>query len=163
MSKERKLNIFSVLQRFDMGDKTVYKSFEKNKDQLKELEGFVGFLALRWMSSAEDREDAKYCLEAVNEIANTGYFYLSKETQCKVLAVAGGKKKMRHSWILPPKKRKNALAKEAILLMYPHLKDDELDLWIELYGSESVIDVARSSGWQQDQLDKLREELEAKL
>jgi len=163
MSKERKLNIFSVLQRLDMGDKNVYKSFEKNKDQLKELEGFVGFLALRWMSSAEDREDAKYCLEAVNEIANTGYFYLSKESQCKVLAVAGGKKKMRHSWISPPKKRKNALAKEAILSMYPHLKDDELDLWIELYGSESVIDVARSSGWQQDQLDKLREELEAKL
>lgn len=161
MSKDRKLNIFSVLQRFDMGDKNVYKSYEKDKDQLKELEGFVGFLALRWMSSAEDRDDAMYCLEAVNEIANPGYFHLSREMQCKLLAVAGGKKKMRHSWIAPPKKRKSTLAYEAILSMYPHLKDDELALWIELYGIESVIDVARSAGWQQDRIDKLTDELEA--
>lgn len=158
-AKERKLNIFSVMQRLDMGDKNVHSS-TVDADARKELESFVGFVGLRWMSAAEDRPGMEYSLEAISDLVNPGYLHLHRhpELQCKLLAAAGGRRKLRHCWIPGPKKR-GTMARSAVLALYPHMKDDEVDLWMELYGNHSVVDAARRAGWQRDDIEKLEDEL----
>lgn len=161
MAKEKKIDIFSVMRKLDAGNKNIYSSMS-DKDAIKELDSFIGFLALRWMSVAEgDKNDAAFCLEAVNEIANPSYFKLSghHELQAKLLAVAGARKRIRHGWISPPKKKIGALAARVVLEMYPHLKDDEVALWIDECGKEAVVDLARRIGWQEDETKKLEKEL----
>lgn len=161
---QRSLDIFSVLRRFDMNDKGVRKSVLKDKgaDGAKELDGFVGFLALRWMSSVEGhRDEQEFCLESVNELANIGYFSLSKhpELQAKVLAVSGSGKRMRHSWIAGPKRRGSNRARQVMLDLNPHLKDDEVEMMLSMASKEDVLDAAGRIGWDREEINKLKDEL----
>jgi hypothetical protein len=158
IAKRRPLDIFSVLRRLDVGDKTVYQA-TADADAKKELESFVGFPALRWMSAVEGpRVEQEYCLEATNEIVNPGYFKLGqhRELQCKLLAASGARKKMRHCWIGGPKKKKGALCRQPVQQVWPHLSDDEADFWIELNGPQAVIEMARSCGWDDEMMKKLK-------
>ncbi len=162
MAKEKRVDIFSVMRKLDAGNKDVYSQYRKDKEALKELDSFIGFLALRWMSAADGpNDDAEYCLESVNELVNGGYFRLSghHELQAKLLAVAGARKKVRHAWIPQPKRRIGGLATQAVLGMHPHMKDDEVRLWIDMFGTEAVLEVARRIGWQSEELQKLEKEL----
>jgi hypothetical protein len=161
MAKEKKIDIFAVMRMLDAGNKNIYANFT-DKESLKELDSFIGFLALRWMSVAEgDKNDAAFCLEAINEIANQNYFKLSDhhELQAKLLAIAGARKRIRHGWISPPKKKNSVLATRVVIEMYPHLKDDEVSLWISECGKDAVVDLARRIGWQEDEVKKLEKEL----
>lgn len=154
---KRPLDIFSVLRRLDVGDLGVYGSITDEAAK-KELDGFVGFPALRWMSAAEGpRSEVEYCLEAVNEIANPGYFQLGqhRELQCKLLATAGVRKKMRHCWIAGPKRKKTDAWREPVSQMWPHLSDAEIDQWISMNGRDGVVDVAEACGWPPEEIKKL--------
>lgn len=162
MAKDRRVDIFSVMRKLDAGNKDVYGQYMRDKDAVKELNSFIGFLALRWMSAADGpNDDAEFCLESVNELVNSGYFKLSghHELQAKLLAVAGARKKIRHAWIPQPKKRIGTLSSQAVLGLYPHLKDDEVALWIELFGPDAVLEAARRIGWQSEEMQKLQKEL----
>lgn len=160
MSKERKIDIFSIMRKLDSGNKNIYHGLDK--ESKKELDSFIGFLALRWMSASDDNSDAAYYVEVVNDIANPDYFKLSdhRELQSKLLAICGARKRVRHCWISPPKNRVGNLAFRVVLEAYPHLKDDEILLWIEQCGRDLIMDMARRLGWQEEELKKLEKELE---
>lgn len=140
--KEHKLDIFAVMKRLDSGDKATYPTVKRGSPEAaKELDSFFGYPVLRWMSCAGDDADARYCLEAM-EIANVGYFSLGKhrELQAKLIAALGARKRLRHEWIAPPKvssgdKDEDA---EAVLTAWPHLKRDEVKLWMKLNGKEGL-------------------------
>lgn len=143
MAKERKLDIFAVMKRLDSGEKGAYAALRKSipADAHAELDSFIGYPALRWMSCAGDDYDARYCLEAM-EIANMGYFSLGKhrELQVKLMASLGARKRIRHEWIAPPKASKGDSDEdsEMVSAVWPHFKKDEVKLWIKLNGKAGV-------------------------
>jgi hypothetical protein len=139
--KESTLTLQMELPAMDLGDKEFYKNLS---DEHKKEIGI--WVLMRFMSSSQN--NAEHHIMMVNDLVNHNFNNLSKhpELQWKLLALCGTGKKQYHPWIAPPKGIKKNRVEEAILQIYPLLRDDELEMLLRINSQEELEQFFKENG-----------------
>jgi len=151
-----KLHIQNEMRNFDLKKRDFYDSLDE-----EEKKKFSPYLMLRWGATVEGIADLQeWYLRAVNERLNKHYFDISAKEHKKLLwllatTVSPGMGAQRHSWQGNKKKEgeSNNKAVKFLAKLYPHLKQNDIELLAELNESRSDLkDLARQHGWSDDQI-----------
>lgn len=133
-----KLNIANEMRMFDRKVRTFYDDLTA-----EEKKKFSNYLMIRWGSAVEgSRELQEFYVIATNERLNKHFFDVAKHPKLQWLmatAVSPGLGTPRHPWIAPKKKQSGASARRRQLAeMYPHYKDDELDVMMAITTQKDI-------------------------
>jgi hypothetical protein len=133
-----KLNIANEMRMFDRKVRSFYDDLTA-----EEKKKFSNFLMIRWGSAVEgSRELQEFYVIATNERLNKHFFDVAKHPKLQWLmatAVSPGLGTHRHPWIAPKKKQSGASARRRQLAeMYPHYKDDELDVMMAITTQKDI-------------------------
>lgn len=124
-------------------------------DQLspEEQKKFSPYLMIRWGSAVEGNADMQaYYLMSTNERLNKNFFDVSTSQHKKLqwllaTTVSPGLGKQRHNWVSPKKKESNSKAARFFREIYPHLKEDDIELLGRLNNKDDIKQMARNHGW----------------
>lgn len=141
-----KLNIANEMRQFDRKNRNFYDELTA-----EEKKKFSNYLMIRWGSSVEgSRELQEFYVIATNERLNKHFFDMSKHPKLQWLmatSVSPGMGTPRHPWIAPKKKETGLSAKrKALAAMYPHYKDDEIDVMCEITTQKEIDQYNRQAG-----------------
>ena len=141
-----KLSINNEMAQFDRKDRTFYDSLTT-----EERKKFSNFLMIRYGSSVQGSRDLQeFYLIATNERLNKHFFNINRHPKLQWLCattVSPGMGAQRHQWIAPKKKEPGASGiKKQLIELYPHLKDDELELMAELNTKKDIDAYLKASG-----------------
>ena len=142
-----KLNINYEMQQFDRKNRQFYDELTP-----EERKKFSTYLMLRWGSAVQAQSNIQqYYVMSLNENFNKHFFSLAKHPKLQWLCattVSPGIGTFKHQWIAP-KKREGGDSKSAKFLreLYPHLKDDEIELLRQLNTKDDLKQLAREHGW----------------
>ena len=141
-TKAPMLDMFKrVLPALDTRNKTLYENLTE-----EEMKGFSPWLVQRYLSSAESANNAiiEHYLIMTNEIVNVNFSEVKDpEMTWKLMSMVGIGKSLKHPYIAPgggKRKKKNAF-KAWLSEQYPHLDDQELDIWISNLDKKSAKDM----------------------
>jgi hypothetical protein len=119
-----------------------YRAFydELTADEKKK---FSNFLMIRYGSSVQGSRDLQeFYLIATNERLNKHFFAINRHPKLQWLSattVSPGMGPQRHQWIAPKKKEPGASGiKKQLAELYPHLKDDELELMTKINTKKDI-------------------------
>jgi len=151
--KEHKLDLFKVvLPALDRRDTQFYANAteEEKKDLAKQV-----WPLTRWMSSAKN--NTEHHLLFVNDIVNKNSSDLKRhpELQWMLLALCGVGKSQMHQWISPPKGIKKNKVEEAVLKIYPLLKNDDLELLLKVNSDEDLTELFKGAGLSDKEIKEL--------
>lgn len=148
--KEITLSLQQELPAMDFRNGNFYRDL--SPEHKKEISIWV---LMRFMSSSQ--RDAEHHLMMVNDLVNSNFNALSRhpELQWKLLALCGTNKKQYHPWIAPPKGAKKNKIEEALLSVYPLLKDDDLDLLLKINTQEELEQFFRENGHDDKSIKEL--------
>jgi hypothetical protein len=123
-----KLSIQNEMMCFDRKDRDFYSSLTD-----EERKKFSNFLMIRWGSSIQGSAELQhYYLQSSNHYVNKHFFAINRHPKLQWLcatAVSPGLGTQRHQWIAPKKKEAGASGiRKQIAELFPHLKDDEVEL-----------------------------------
>jgi len=128
----------------------------KNREFYNELtdeerKKFSNYLMIRWGSCVQGSRDLQeFYLIATNERLNERFFDINRHPRLQWLTattVSPGMGTHRHQWIAPRKKEAGATAiRKQLAELYPHLKDDELDLLAKITTKKDIDDYLKSAG-----------------
>ncbi len=154
MAAERKIQLPDMLLALDRRQAQWYNSL--NEEQQKE---FSPWVAMRFASSVDGPDYIQeHYLLTVNEFCNKNFSALGSkhnELHWMTLQLAGIGKKQLHPFIKPPKKQaQNKLAKW-LSKKYPHLRDDEIELFIQVNSEDAIKDLAEQSGLDKKEIKEL--------
>jgi hypothetical protein len=143
-----KLSIANEMAQFDSKNR---QFFDELSDE--ERKKFSPFLMIRYGSSVSGSRDLQeFYLIATNERLNKRFFAVNT-TQHKKLqwlmatTVSPGLGTFRHNWIAPRKKEStNTAVRKQLAELFPHLKDDELDLLAEITTKKELDTYLRELG-----------------
>lgn len=130
-----------VLPGIDTRSKTFYHSLND-----EEKKGFSPWLVQRYLSSAESANNAiiEHYLIMTNDIVNVNSGDIKDpEMTWLLMSIVGIGKSIKHPYIAPgggKRKKKNAF-KSWLSDHYPHLDDQELDIWISSLDKKSAKDM----------------------
>jgi hypothetical protein len=141
-----KLNIANEMRVFDRKDRAFYDNLTE-----EERKKFSNYLMIRWGSSVEgSRELQEFYVIATNERLNKHFFNVSRHPKLQWLmatSVSPGMGVHRHTWIAPKKREAGLSAKKKRLQeIYPHYRDDELDVMAEIVSNKELDEYDRASG-----------------
>ena len=141
-----KLNIGNEMRQLDAKNRDFYDELTP-----EERKKFSTFLMVRWGSAVDgSREIQEYYVQSVNHYLNKHFFTMHRHPKLQWLmatAVSPGMGAMRHNWIAPKKKEAGAGAiKKQLRELYPHFKDDEIDLMAELTDKKEIAQLQRAHG-----------------
>ena len=141
-----KLTIGNEMRQFDKKNRDFYD--ELTDDERKK---FSTFLMIRWGSAVEgSRELQEFYLIAANERLNKHFFVMSKHPKLQWLCattVSPDMGTLRHNWIAPKKKEPGASGiRKQLAEIYPHLKDDELDLMSKINTKKDIDAYLKAAG-----------------
>jgi hypothetical protein len=141
-----KLSIHNEMMCFDRKDRTFYD--ELTPDERKK---FSNFLMIRWGSSVQGNTELQgYYLQSSNHYVNKHFFAINRHPKLQWLcatAVSPGLGTQRHQWIAPKKKEAGASGvRKQIVELFPHLKDDEIDLMAKINTKKDIEEYLRNSG-----------------
>jgi hypothetical protein len=126
-----KLNIANEMRMFDRKVRTFYQDLTD-----EERKKFSTYLMIRWGSAVEGSRDLQeFYLISTNERLNKHFFAMSRHPKLQWLMATTVSPDMgtpRHNWISPKKKEKTSTIRKKLVEIYPHLKDDEIDLLAEI-------------------------------
>lgn len=141
-TKAPMLDMFKrVLPALDTRNKTLYENLSE-----EEMKGFSPWLVQRYLSSAESANNAiiEHYLIMTNDIVNTNFSEVKDpEMTWKLMSMVGIGKSLKHPYIAPgggKRKKKNAF-RSWLREQYPHLDDQELDIWISNLDKKSAKDM----------------------
>jgi len=141
-TKAPMLDMFKrVLPALDTRNKALYENLTE-----EEMKGFSPWLVQRYLSSAESSNNAiiEHYLIMTNEIVNVNFSEVKDpEMTWKLMSMVGIGKSLKHPYIAPgggKRKKKNAF-KAWLSEQYPHLDDQELDIWIGNLDKKSAKDM----------------------
>ena len=143
-----KLNINNEMTQLDRKNRGFYD--ELTVDERKK---FSTYLMLRWGSSVQaDSQIQAYYVMSCNDGLNKNFFDISKHPKLQWLCattVSPGIGTFKHQWIAPKKKDGAGSSKSVKFLreMFPHLKDDEIDILRRLNSDNDLKELARQHGW----------------
>ena len=131
-----KLNIANEMSCFDRKDRNFYDSLTD-----EERKKFSNYLMIRWGSSVNgSKEFQEYYLIATNERLNKHFFATAKHPKLQWLcatSVSPGMGVFRHNWISPKKKEPTGIKKQ-LAELFPHLRDDEIDLMAKINTKKDI-------------------------
>jgi hypothetical protein len=141
-----KLNIANEMRMFDRKVREFYDDLTP-----EERKKFSTYLMIRWGSAVEGSRDLQeFYVIATNERLNKHFFTLSRHPKLQWLlatTVSPDIGTPRHPWIAPKKNEKSPTdVKKKIAEMYPHLKDDEIELMIQLSDKKELNAYLRDHG-----------------
>lgn len=121
---------------------------------------FSPFLMIRWGATVGGDADMQaYYLMSCNERLNKNFFDISTAQHKKLqwllaTTVSPGLGNQYHSWIAPKKKESNNKAAKFLRGLYPHLKEDDINLMVSINSSADLKQLARDMGMEQSQIKK---------
>lgn len=141
-----RLNIGNEMRQLDAKNRDFYDELTP-----EERRKFSTFLMVRWGSAVDgSREIQEYYVQSVNHYLNKHFFTMHRHPKLQWLmatAASPGMGAMRHNWIAPKKKEAGASAiKKQLRELYPHFKDDEIDLMSELTDRKEIAQLQRAHG-----------------
>ena len=141
-----KLNIANEMKMFDRKVRSFYDDLTP-----EEKKKFSTYLMIRWGSAVEgSRELQEFYVISCNERLNKHFFDVSKHPKLQWLmatSVSPDLGSQRHPWIAPKKKQPGASAKrKALTAMYPHYKDDEIDVMMQIVSDKEIKQYLKDSG-----------------
>ena len=141
-----KLSINNEMAVFDRKDRKFYDSLT-----IDERKKFSNFLMIRYGSSVQGGRDLQeFYLIATNERFNKHFFTINKHPKLQWLCattVSPGMGTQRHQWIAPKKKEPGASGiRKQLAELYPHLRDDELNLMAEINTKKDIDEYLKASG-----------------
>jgi hypothetical protein len=141
-----KLNIGNEMRQLDAKNRDFYDELTP-----EERKKFSTFLMVRWGSAVDgSREIQEYYVQSTNHYLNKHFFTMHRHPKLQWLmatAASPGMGAMRHNWIAPKKKEAGASAiKKQLRELYPHFKDDEIDLMAELTDKKEIAQLQRAHG-----------------
>lgn len=141
-----KLSIQHEMRMFDRKVRTFYDDLTA-----EERKKFSTFLMLRWGSAVEGSRDLQeFYVISCNERLNKHFFDLGRHPKLQWLLATTVSPDMgtpRHPWIAPKKKEAGLSAKRrALMEIYPHYKDDEIDVMAQLVSQKEIDAYNRSAG-----------------
>ena len=141
-TKAPMLDMFKrVLPALDTRNKALYENLTE-----EEMKGFSPWLVQRYLSSAESANNAviEHYLIMTNDIVNVNFSEVKDpEMTWKLMSMVGIGKSLKHPYIAPgggKRKKKNAF-RTWLREQYPHLDDQELDIWISNLDKKSAKDM----------------------
>lgn len=153
MPRERALDIFPLLEQIDRKNYQIWDGL--TEEQRKELSPLI---TLRWMAGTTDPVQLIF----LNEIVNVTVFPLGdhKELLLKLLTVCSNGRPKRYKWInyKLTASRKKSRAVELIEQHYS-LSPSEAEDTRKLFTTEELLELAESEGWQREELNELKKEL----
>jgi hypothetical protein len=142
MAKAPMLDMFKrVLPAADTRRKDFYVDLSE-----EEAKGFSPWLVQRYLSSVESsqQEVIEHYLIMTNDLVNTNFSAVKDpEMTWLLMSMVGVGKSLKHPYIAPGggKKRKKNAFKEWLREQYPHLDDQELDIWMQGLDKKSAKDM----------------------
>jgi hypothetical protein len=141
-----KLNIANEMRMFDRKVRTFYDDLTA-----EEKKKFSNYLMIRWGSAVEGSRDLQeFYVIACNERFNKHFFNISKHPKLQWLlatTVSPDLGTPRHPWIAPKKKEAGLSAKrKALMEIYPHYKDDEIDVMAQITTQKEIDAYNRAAG-----------------
>jgi hypothetical protein len=133
-----KLSIQNEMTQFDRKNRAFYDELT-----VEERKKFSNFLMIRWGSSIQGSAELQnYYLQSSNHYVNKRFFDINRHPKLQWLcatAVSPGLGTHRHQWIAPKKKEAGASGiRKQLAELYPHLKDDELDLMAKINTKKDI-------------------------
>ena len=133
-----KLSIQNEMMCFDSKDREFYSSLTD-----EERKKFSNFLMIRWGSSIQGSAELQhYYLQSSNHYVNKHFFAINRHPKLQWLcatAVSPGLGAQRHQWIAPKKKEAGASGiRKQIAELFPHLKDDEIELMSKIKTKKDI-------------------------
>jgi hypothetical protein len=149
--KSYKLDMQSVLRAIDRRDTEFYSNLTED-----ERKAFSSWMTMRWCSATSGYA-AEYIM-LTNELVNKDFMIMNKhpELQWQLFARVGLNKPVKHVWFKPPnaKKTRNAV-QEWVAGVYPHLKADELELFMQINSTEQLQQLARDHGLSDKEIKEI--------
>ena len=141
-----KLSINNEMAQFDRKNREFYDSLT-----VDEKKKFSNFLMIRYGSSVKGSRDLQeFYLIATNERLNKHFFAINRHPKLQWMCattVSPGMGNQFHQWIAPKKKEPGAGSfKKQLAELYPHLKDDEIDLMARLNTKKDIDAYLKASG-----------------
>ena len=141
-----KLSIQNEMAEFDRKNREFYDSLTD-----EERKKFSNYLMIRWGSAVQgSRELQEFYVIATNERLNKRFFDINRHPRLQWLCattVSPGLGTQRHPWIAPRKKEAGASGvKKQLAEMYPHLKDDEVELMSRINTKKDIDAYLKASG-----------------
>ena len=141
-----KLTIANEMKMFDRKVRSFYDDLTA-----EEQKKFSNYLMIRWGSAVEgSRELQEFYVISCNERLNKHFFNVSKHPKLQWLmatSVSPDLGSQRHQWIAPKKKQAGASAKrKALVSMYPHYKDDEIEVMMQIVSDKEIKQYSKDSG-----------------
>jgi hypothetical protein len=116
----------------------------------EEKKKFSNYLMIRWGSSVQGSPELQeFYLIACNERFNKHFFAINRHPRLQWLCattVSPGLGTQRHVWIAPKKREAGVTGiRKQLVALYPHLKDDELDVMTRITTAKELADYQRLS------------------
>jgi hypothetical protein len=148
-----KLDLGKTLAAFDYRNRDYY-----NKLTDEEKKGYFPFVLMRFMSSAPDQGGLhEYHLQAVNDIINQDFWYLSDypDLQHQLFCLLGIGKKQYHNWIAGAKKAPKNKITDIVKRMYPGANKQEMSMFLKMHDKQSFKELLQDQGIQDDEIKEL--------
>jgi len=141
-----KLSIQNEMTQFDRKNRDFYDSLTDD-----ERKKFSNYLMIRWGSSIQGSAELQnYYLQSSNHYVNKRFFDINRHPKLQWLcatAVSPGLGTHRHQWIAPKKKEAGASGvRKQIAELFPHLKDDEVELMAKINTKKDIDAYLKASG-----------------
>jgi hypothetical protein len=141
-----KLSIQNEMAQFDRKNREFYDSLTD-----EERKKFSNYLMIRWGSAVQgSRELQEFYVIATNERLNKRFFDINRHPRLQWLTattVSPGLGTQRHPWIAPKKKEAGASGiRKQLAELYPHLKDDEVELMSRINTKKDIDAYLKASG-----------------
>ena len=133
-----KLSIQNEMTQFDCKNRAFYDDLT-----VEERKKFSNYLMIRWGSSIQGSAELQnYYLQSSNHYVNKRFFDINRHPKLQWLcatAVSPGLGTQRHQWIAPKKKEAGASGvKKQIAELFPHLKNDEIELMAKINTKKDI-------------------------
>lgn len=151
MAKKPLLQIKDIMAAVDRKD---YGYYERLTDEQRKSLNL--WMTQRYASSVQGKFAGHY-LVMINEFMNTNWSDVSKhpELQWKLMCLAGTGKPQFHPFVKVPKaKRKKDKVEEIVRELFPLLKNDEIELFLNMNTKEEIKVLAMESGVDDKTLDE---------
>jgi len=141
-----KLSIQNEMAEFDRKNREFYDELSD-----EERKKFSNYLMIRWGSAVQgSRELQEYYVIATNERLNKRFFDINRHPRLQWLCattVSPGLGTQRHPWIAPKKREAGASGiRKQLAELYPHLKDDEVELMSRINDKKDIDIYLKASG-----------------
>ena len=141
-----KLSIQNEMTQFDRKNREFYNSLTD-----EERKKFSNYLMIRWGSAVQGSSELQeFYVIATNERLNKRFFDINRHPRLQWLCattVSPGLGTHRHPWIAPKKREAGASGiRKQLAELYPHLKDDELDVMVKINTKKDIDAYLKQAG-----------------